>query len=81
MIFTQKSGDYGADVIAEKDGIKYVFQCKYYTTQVGIEAVQQIYAAKDFYSAHVAIVVTNSVFSKAAKVLARELGVVLWDGE
>lgn len=78
---TQKSGDFGADVTAEKDGIKYVFQCKYYTSPVGIDAVQQIYAAKGYYDAHVAIVVTNSVFTKAAQVLARELGVVLWDGE
>lgn len=78
---TQKSNDYGADVVAEKDGVKYVLQCKYYTSSVGIEAVQQIYAAKDFYAAHVAVVVTNSVFTKAAKVLANELKVVLWDGE
>lgn len=78
---TAKSGDYGADVLANKDGIKYVFQCKYYFNQVGIEAVQQVYSAKDFYNAHVAIVITNSVFTKAAKVLANELNVVLWDCE
>ena len=78
---TKKSNDYGADVIAEKDHIKYVFQCKYYKSQVGIDAVQQIYAAKGFYNAHVAVVVTNSVFTKAAKVLSKELNVVLWDCE
>ena len=78
---TQKSRDYGADVLAEKDGIAYVIQCKYYTSPVGIEAVQQVYAAKGYYNAHVAVVTTNSVFTKAAKTLASELKVVLWDCE
>ena len=78
---TQKSGDYGADILAEKNGIRYVFQCKYYTSAVGIAAVQQIYAAKDFYNTHVAVVVTNNVFTKAAKTLANELKVILWDCE
>ena len=78
---TQRSNDYGADILAEKDGVKYVFQCKYYTSMVGIEAVQQIYSAKDYYDAHIAVVVTNNVFTKAAKSLAKELKVILWDCE
>jgi restriction system protein len=76
---TKKSQDFGADVLAQKDGIKYVVQCKYYSSMVGIEAVQQIYAAKTHYDAHVAIVATNNVFTRAAKTLAKELNVVLWD--
>lgn len=78
---TKKSSDYGADVLAEKSGIRYVFQCKYYTSVVGIASVQQVYAAKDFYNTHVAVVVTNSIFTKAAKTLANELKVILWDCE
>lgn len=78
---TQKSRDFGADVLAEKDGVKYVFQCKYYSSQVGIEAVQQVYSAKTYYDAHVAVVVTNNVFTTAAKILAEELRVILWDCE
>lgn len=76
---TAKSQDFGADIVAKKDGIIHVFQCKYYSNPVGIEAVQQIYAAKTHYNAHVAIVATNNVFTKAAKQLAEELNVVLWD--
>lgn len=76
---TQKSRDFGADVIASKDGIKYVIQCKYYSSMVGIEAVQQIYSAKAYYDAHIAIVATNNVFTHAAKALAKELNVILWD--
>lgn len=77
---TQESGDFGADVLAEKDGVKYVIQCKYYTSSVGVKAVQQVFASKIHYSAHVAVVATNSVFTKSAKVLAKETGVLLWNG-
>ena len=78
---TKKSQDFGADILAEKNDVRYAFQCKYYSGQVGIEAVQQIYAAKEHYDSHVAVVVTNSVYTKAAKILAEELNVVLWDCE
>lgn len=78
---TKKTGDFGADVIATLDGVKYVFQCKYYSSPVGIEAVYQIHAAKTMYSAHVAVVATNSVFTKPAQIAAEELKVILWDGE
>lgn len=78
---TKKTGDFGADVIATLDGVKYVFQCKYYSSPVGIEAVYQIHAAKTMYSAHVAVVATNSVFTRPAQIAAEELKVILWDGE
>lgn len=78
---TQKTQDYGADITAKKDELFYVFQCKYYSSPVGIAAVQQIYSSKIHYNAHVAVVVTNNVFTKAAKVLAKETNVILWDCE
>ncbi len=77
---TKKTGDFGADVIANLGGVKYAFQCKYYTTPVGFEAVYQIHAAKTMYGAHVAVVATNSVFTKPAQIAAEELKVLLWDG-
>lgn len=78
---TPKTNDFGGDVLAEKEGIKFVFQCKYYTLPVGVEAVQQVFAAKIHYSCHVAVVITNSVFTKAASILAEESGVLLWGGD
>lgn len=77
---TQQSNDFGADILACKDGIKYVIQCKKYSSAVGVEAVQQAYASKVHYKAHVAVVATNSVFTIPAKILAEETGVLLWDG-
>ena len=78
---TQNSGDFGVDVIAQRDGIIYAIQCKRYNGPVGIDAVQQVYAGRDFYECNVAIVLTNSYFSKAAQRLADKIGVVLWDRE
>ena len=78
---TQKSGDFGADITATKDEVKYVIQCKYYASAVGIKAVQESYSAKDFYNAHVAVVATNNIFTKAAITLAEQLNVILWDCE
>lgn len=76
---TQGSGDFGADVIASKDGSKYVVQCKKYAQNVGIKAVQEIYAAKVHYKADYAVVLTNAYFTPAAQKLAGETNVILWD--
>lgn len=49
---TQSSGDYGADVLAEKTGITYAIQCKWSSlgsNNIGNKAVQEIYSAKAFY--------------------------------
>ncbi len=57
---TPKSGDQGADLIIEKYGLKFVVQCKFYSNPVGNKAVQEVIAAKGFYDAGGAIVVTNA---------------------
>lgn len=76
---TQFSGDQGIDVFATKKGKKYAVQCKLYSGTVGNKAVQEAYAGKAFYNCDIAMVMTNSVFSKSAEDLARETGVKLWD--
>ena len=76
---TQKSWDYGGDIIAEKEQIKYVIQCKRYNSTVGVSAVQEVIASRSIYKCHVGAVLTNSVFTKAAEILAEENNVILWD--
>jgi restriction system protein len=71
VVVTQASGDYGADLILERDGRKIVVQAKRYNKNVGISAVQEIHAAVGFYKAKEAWVVTNSGFTEAAHRLAR----------
>ena len=36
---TRGSGDFGVDILAEKDGVTYAVQCKRYNSPVGVEAV------------------------------------------
>lgn len=77
---TQGGGDQGVDIICTKNNTIYAIQCKLYTEKVGNSAVQQIVAGKNHYNAHVAIVATNSSFTKQAIDLANSNNVLLWDG-
>lgn len=76
---TRYVGDYGADLITQKDGVKTVIQAKRYGKAVGIKAVQEAVAAKGMYGCTEAMVVTNSTFTRAAAELARANRVALWD--
>lgn len=76
---TQASGDYGIDIRAEKGGITYGIQCKYYTDKVGNHAVQEAYSGAQFYHCMVAVVMTNCSFTQHAKETAAANNVLLWD--
>lgn len=78
---TPKSGDFGADLILSKGGIDTVVQAKRWRQTVGIEAVQQVVAAKQYYKARNAMVITNSRYTAAAVRLARANNVTLWSRE
>ncbi|KZE44158.1 hypothetical protein AV540_02355 [Brevibacillus parabrevis] len=67
---TRAAGDYGADLIIQKDGKKIAVQAKRYSKNVGIEAVQQAQASIAHYKAHEAWVVSNRDYTDAAKNLA-----------
>lgn len=73
------SGDYGTDVLAYKSGVKYAIQCKYYSKPVGISAVQEIMGGKQHYNTHIAVVVTNNIFTRNAVNLAESNNIILWD--
>lgn len=74
---TQSSGDYGADLVITKGGRRIVVQAKRYKNNVGLKAVQEIYAAMNHYNAAEAWVVTNSDYTEQAYNLARSNGVTL----
>lgn len=76
---TPYQGDYGADLILSKDGEETSVQAKRYNSTVGVKAVQEAVAAKEYYGCTKAMVVTNSYFSQQARVLAKANRVELWD--
>lgn len=77
---TKGSGDYGIDILAEKDGVTYAIQCKRYTAPVGVKAVQEAYAGRDYYDRMVGAVMTNQYFTTPAVEAAKKLKILLWDG-
>lgn len=74
---TKARGDYGADLILKKNRVTIAVQAKRYSKAVGIKAIQEIAAAKSFYNADKAWVVTNNTFTKQAVTLAQSLDVEL----
>ncbi|MDL2263157.1 restriction endonuclease [Synergistaceae bacterium OttesenSCG-928-I11] len=63
---TRLSGDYGADVVAERDKIKIVIQCKKWQDPVGVKAPIEAIAGAMYYKADFAFVVTNSTYTNNA---------------
>lgn len=78
---TRARGDYGADLVLEKDGARTVVQAKRWSKNVGVKAIQEAVAAKPIYRCDYAMVVTNRYFTEPAQRLAKANGVRLWNRE
>ncbi len=76
---TKGSGDYGIDILAEKEGVTYAIQCKHYAAPVGVKAVQEAYAGRDYYDRMVGAVLANQYFTAPAVEAAKKLKILLWD--
>lgn len=76
---TRYVGDFGADLVTKKNGVKIVIQAKRFKGKVGVKAIQEAVAAKGFYNCDQAMVVTNSFYTKPAIELAKANSVGLWD--
>lgn len=79
VLVTKGSGDFGVDILAEKDGVTYAIQCKAYAAPVGVKAVQEAYAGREYYDRMVGAVLTNQYFTKPAVEAAKKLKILLWD--
>ena len=76
---TKYSGDFGADIIATREGIKYAISCKKYSDGLGVRAVQEIIAAMDYYDADIGwILSTAPYFTSQAYDLAKTRHVKLF---
>lgn len=74
---TPNTGDFGADLIAEKEGLTYIIQCKAHRKPVGVKAVQEAEAARRYYKGDYAVVISLSGYTSAAREMAFEVGVGL----
>ncbi|WP_260973055.1 restriction endonuclease [Mycolicibacterium llatzerense] len=72
MVWTTAiTGDYGVDLIAEKDGGRVAVQCKRLGKPVGVAAVQQVVSGQRLHKCASTMVVSNREFTAQAKRLAR----------
>ena len=76
---TKASGDFGVDILGEFDGERYAIQCKRYSKNVGVKALQQVESGCHYYKCDKAAVMTNTYFTEAALELARSNNIILWD--
>jgi restriction system protein len=74
---TKASGDQGVDIIADCNGLSVVFQCKFSTSPVGNKAVQEVVAARIHEQADLAVVISNTTYTKSAEALAGTTGTIL----
>jgi restriction system protein len=78
---TKKTGDYGIDVIAKKDGKKIAIQCKQNQigNNVGNVVVQKTLGSMWKIKADKSIIITTSDFTTQAEEQAKEAPIELWD--
>lgn len=76
---TKGSGDFGVDILASKNGIKYAVQCKRYSHKLNNAPIQEVIGGLTYYRCQKGIVMTNNYFTEPAKVLAKINNVELWD--
>lgn len=76
---TPGSGDQGADIIAEKDEIKYAIQCKRFHKVLNNKAVQEVSIGRVYYKCDIGVVLTNNYFNDSAKAAANAARILLWD--
>lgn len=71
--------DYGIDIIAQKDGIKWGIQAKRYNSPVKAAAVRQVYTALNRYGCSRAMVIANNTYTRPARLLAQDNNIALID--
>lgn len=76
---TQGSGDFGVDIIGEKDHTKYAIQCKCYSHKLNNTPIQEVIGGLAYYGCDKGAVMTNQYFTGPAKELAEINGIELWD--
>lgn len=79
VIVTKGSGDFGADIIAEKDGNKYAFQCKRFSSTIGPKPIGEVLRGMNKYKCNKGVVITNNYFTNQAIQEAEVSNVELWD--
>lgn len=76
---TRSSGDFGVDIIAEKDKVRYAIQCKRYNHKLDNTPIQEVVGGLAYYQCDKGAVMTNQYFTEPAKQLAKVNDIELLD--
>ena len=77
---TKQTKDYGADIVITLLGNKKIcVQCKRSKNNVGLDAIQEVLASKNYYKANYCMVMTNSYFTENARILGLQSDVLMID--
>lgn len=77
--YYQTLRDFGADIIAEKEGERIAVQVKRCKRPVGKNDVKQVFFALRHYGCHKAMVVSNSGYTKTALRYASRKHIEVWN--
>lgn len=76
---TRGSGDFGVDIIAEKDKVRYAIQCKRYNHKLDNTPIQEVVGGLAYYQCDKGAVMTNQYFTEPSKQLAQVNDIKLLD--
>lgn len=68
-----QSNDHGADIIATRNGIRWLFQAKHWKKSVGVDVVDETLRAAQIYKAKVPVIVASNGFDSKAISYQRDL--------
>ena len=79
-----QSNDHGADIIASRNGVRWLFQAKHWKKPVGVEVIDETLKAAQIYKAKVPVIVALNGFDSKAiehqKLLMQSgINIQLWD--
>lgn len=80
-VVSKAAGDQGIDIEAHQGGRTVAIQCKRYSQPIGNKAVQEAHTGMVHYRADAACVIGTGGFTRAARELAQNTGVILLDAE
>lgn len=80
---TDYTGDFGADMVIVREGVKTVVQVKRYRADasVGVHDLNQVIAAQKYYNAEKAMIVATTGFTTSALKVADQSDAEVWDWE
>ena len=79
-----QSNDHGADIIANRNGVRWLFQAKHWGKPVGVSVIDETLKAAQIYKARIPVIVASNGFdSKAIEhqryLLGQGIPLQLWD--